>query len=132
MKPGMGDGGACHPRDNIALRFMAEQLGLGYDLFDAVMLSREVQAKNMAQRLSVLSEGYMFQGKWFEQLPIVIVGKAYKPLVPYEAGSSSMLVGHYLKELDADVHYYDEQTGDIPNDDILNNPAVFLLAHNPE
>ena len=132
MKPGMGDGGACHPRDNIALRFMAEQLGLGYDLFDAVMLSREVQAKNMAERLSALSEGYMFQGKWFEQLPIVIVGKAYKPLVPYEAGSSSMLVGHYLEELNADVHYYDEQTGDIPNDDILNNPAVFLLAHNPQ
>ena len=26
MKPGMGDGGACHPRDNIALRWMAEEL----------------------------------------------------------------------------------------------------------
>jgi UDPglucose 6-dehydrogenase len=37
LKPGMGDGGGCHPRDNIALRWMAENLGLGYDLFDAVM-----------------------------------------------------------------------------------------------
>ena len=37
MKAGMGDGGGCHPRDNIALRYMAENLGLGYDLFDAIM-----------------------------------------------------------------------------------------------
>ena len=79
MKPGMGDGGACHPRDNIALRWMASELNLGYDLFDAVMLSREVQAENMAKRLIALAdteEGYMFQGKWWNTLPIVIVGKA--------------------------------------------------------
>ena len=37
---GMGDGGAC-PRDNIALRWMADELDLGYDLFDAVMLLQE-------------------------------------------------------------------------------------------
>ena len=29
MTAGMGDGGACHPRDNIALRYMAEKLDLG-------------------------------------------------------------------------------------------------------
>ncbi len=51
MKAGMGDGGGCHPRDNIALRFMSEKLGLGYDLFDSIMEAREVQAKNMAMRL---------------------------------------------------------------------------------
>ena len=51
---GMGDGGAC-PRDNIVSRFMAENLNLGYDLFDAVMLSREVQAENMAIRLMDLA-----------------------------------------------------------------------------
>ena len=28
MKAGMGDGGGCHPRDNIALRFMAQEYGL--------------------------------------------------------------------------------------------------------
>jgi len=48
MKAGMGDGGACHPRDNIALRHMAEKLNLGYDLFDSVMNARERQAENMA------------------------------------------------------------------------------------
>jgi UDPglucose 6-dehydrogenase len=92
MKPGMGDGGACHPRDNIALRWMAENLGLGYDLFDAVMLSREVQAENMAKRLMELA------GDIVNGLPIIIVGKAYKPLVEYDAGSASMLVGHYIQK----------------------------------
>lgn len=42
MKAGMGDGGSCHPRDNIALRYMAKKLDLGYDIFDAVMNAREV------------------------------------------------------------------------------------------
>ena len=122
MKPGMGDGGACHPRDNIALRWMAEELDLGYDLFDAVMLSREVQAKNMAKRLMELAS----------ELPIVIVGKAYKPLVPYDAGSPSMLVGHYIEEAGFKLSYYDEVMQEIPSQEILNNPAVYLLAHNPE
>jgi UDPglucose 6-dehydrogenase len=36
MKAGMGDGGGCHPRDNIALRWLADNLDLGYDLFDAI------------------------------------------------------------------------------------------------
>ena len=58
MKAGMGDGGGCHPRDNIALRYMAQELGLGYDLFDAIMLAREVQAKNIATKLVVESNKF--------------------------------------------------------------------------
>ena len=122
MKPGMGDGGGCHPRDNIALRWMAEQLDLGYDLFDSVMHSREVQAKNMAHKLLELADGK----------PVVIVGKAYKPLVPYETGSSSMLVGHYVAQAGHSLYYYDEVIGEMPPASVLEQPAVYLLAHNPE
>ena len=122
MKPGMGDGGACHPRDNIALRFLAERLDLGYDLFDAVMRSREVQAENMAKKLVELAGSK----------PVVIVGKAYKPLVPYDAGSSSMLVGHYVEQLGAKLYYLDEVMGEVPPADVLSSPAVYLLAHNPQ
>ena len=132
MKPGMGDGGACHPRDNIALRWMAEDLDLGYDLFDAVMLSREKQAENMAKRLMNLAGDQHPSFGLIPRLPIIIVGKAYKPLVPYEAGSSSMLVGHYIEKAGFDLHYFDEQTGDMPPQEVLDRPAVYLLAHNPE
>jgi UDPglucose 6-dehydrogenase len=119
MTAGMGDGGACHPRDNIALRFMSENLGLGYDLFDAIMAAREVQAKNLAEKL--VRTG----------MPaVVIVGKAYKPHVPYEAGSYSILVGHYVQEFGLPVYYDDDYTGDKPPEDL--GPAAYLLAHDPE
>ena len=90
MKAGMGDGGGCHPRDNISLRYMAEKLGLGYDLFDAIMKAREVQAKNMADKLVELSKE--------NNLPIIILGQSYKPVVDYLDGSSSILTAHYIKE----------------------------------
>ena len=55
MKAGMGDGGSCHPRDNIALRWLAKDLGLGYDLFESIITAREKQAENMA--LAILEHG---------------------------------------------------------------------------
>ena len=125
MTPGMGDGGACHPRDNIALRWMAQELDLGYDLFDAVMLSREVQAENMAKKLLECAKNV-------GDAPIIIVGKAYKPLVPYDAGSSSMLVGHYVVEAGHDLYYLDEVMEEMPPQEVLDKPAVYLLAHDPQ
>lgn len=118
MTAGMGDGGGCHPRDNIALRHMAKELNLGYDLFDAVMSAREVQADNLAKRL-----------EWYansRQLPIVIHGKAYKPGVPYLEGSYSMLIAHYLTSRGHEVTYVDPLTGD---DNQPEGPCVILLAH---
>lgn len=119
MKAGMGDGGACHPRDNIALRYVADKLGLGYDLFDAIMTAREIQAKNLASVLVAQAQENNY--------PIVIHGKSYKPNVPYLEGSYSLLVGHYCKEMGAEVNYVDPLTGD---NYIPLGPCVFLLAHN--
>lgn len=100
MKAGMGDGGACHPRDNIALRYLADKLELGYDLFDSVMTAREIQAEKMAKKC-------LEQGK-----KVCIIGKAYKPGVHYTIGSSSMLVGHYVEQNGGKLNYYDLNTGD--------------------
>jgi UDPglucose 6-dehydrogenase len=118
MRAGMGDGGACHPRDNIALRWMAQQLELGYDLFDSIMNAREQQAKNLAELLVNLAQQH--------NQPIVIHGKAYKPGVVYCDGSYSLLVGNYCKELGIDPIYVDTFTGDIYNP---SDPCVFLMAH---
>ena len=115
MTAGMGDGGACHPRDNIALRYMAEQLDLGYDLFDSIMRAREVQAENVAKKCLEFGKN------------VTIVGKAYKPGVHYTNGSSSMLVGHYIEELGGTVNYYDEHTGDL---DIKEDTTdVYLIGY---
>jgi UDPglucose 6-dehydrogenase len=91
MTAGMGDGGACHPRDNIALRFMAQELDLGYDIFDAIMNAREIQAENLAKFLVTTAQEH--------DLPVLIHGVAYKPDVPYKDGSYSLLVAHYCEEM---------------------------------
>ena len=118
MKAGLGDGGGCHPRDNIALRYMAQELDLGYDLFDSIMNAREKQAKNLAELLVKLAQE--------QNRPIVIHGKAYKPGVEYCDGSYSLLIGYYCKELGVDPIYVDPLTNDIYNP---FDPCVFLMAH---
>jgi len=120
MTAGMGDGGACHPRDNIALRYMAQELGLGYDLFDSIMNAREIQAENLAKRL-------VEEAKETE-LPILIHGAAYKPDVPYQDGSYSLLVGHYCEEMGYHPIYVDPYTH--PQRGPFK--AVALLAHSSD
>ena len=123
MTAGMGDAGACHPRDNIALRWLAEEYNIGYDLFDTVMHAREVQAKNLALFLVDQAQRH--------SLPIVIHGKAYKPDVEYCIGSYSTLVGFYIREAGLPVVYVDPLADDRVNClDTIDGPAVFLWAHN--
>lgn len=119
MTAGMGDAGPCHPRDNIALRWLAENLDLGYDIFNTVMHAREIQAKNLAKYLNDLQD--------LTDLPIVIHGKAYKPDVDLLDGSYSLLIGSYLTEMGAKYVYSDPLTGDVVAD---GTTAIVLLAHN--
>ena len=123
MTAGMGDAGACHPRDNIALRWLAQEYDIGYDLFDTIMHAREIQARNLAQ--------FLIQQAKQHSLPIVIHGKAYKPDVPYCIGSYSTLVGHYVKEARQRVVYLDPLADDQSEVvDTIAGPAVVLMAHN--
>jgi len=123
MTAGMGDAGACHPRDNIALRWLAQEYNIGYDLFDTVMHAREIQARNLAEFL-VQQAG--------KNMSIAIHGKAYKPDVPYCIGSYSTLVGHYIKEMGHNVVYLDPLADDSTDvvKDLDNTPHVVLWAHN--
>lgn len=86
MKPGMGDGGACHPRDNIALRWLAKELNLGYDLFESIMTAREKQAETMAKEILKHGENVCF------------TSDSYKPGTDLVDGSYSLLVQHYVKQ----------------------------------
>jgi UDPglucose 6-dehydrogenase len=122
MTAGMGDAGACHPRDNIALRWLAKEYNIGYDLFDTVMHAREIQARNLTE--------FLISHARQHALGIVIHGKAYKPDVPYCIGSYSTLVGYYVKEAGFEVRYLDPLADD-PTDVVtdLTGPAVILWAH---
>lgn len=120
MTAGMGDGGPCHPRDNIALRWLAQELDLGYDIFATIVASREVQANNLAKFLVKLSLE--------NSLPIYIHGKSFKPGVPYIEGSYSILVGESIKRISGiEPTYIDPLTEkELP----MNVKGVVLLAHN--
>ena len=84
MKAGMGDGGSCHPRDNIALRWLAKDLNLGYDLFESIMTARESQAEHMAKAILTHGKNIYFSSD------------TYKPGTDLIDGSYSLLVQHFV------------------------------------
>jgi UDPglucose 6-dehydrogenase len=95
LSGGMGDGGACHPRDNIAMSWLARELGLSYDLFESVIKAREKQTEWLAD----LIQGY--------NLPIVILGKSFKPETNIVTGSPALLLKNILEERGHRVTAYD-------------------------
>lgn len=97
---GMGDGGGCHPRDNIAMSWLAKTQGLSFDLFEAAMLCREKQAQWLARMLRDEHKR--------SELSVVILGKAFKPETNLIDGSSAILVGNILKEWNIEVIYADD------------------------
>jgi UDPglucose 6-dehydrogenase len=111
MTAGLGDGGGCHPRDNIALRSFAEKHNFGYDLFDAIMKAREEQANNIAKHFEKVGVS--------KDMPCVILGAGFKPgLATQHEGSPSILVGFYLEKLGYTVTY----------DEMLDQPAAYMLG----
>lgn len=109
MKAGMGDGGPCHPRDNIAMSWLAENIGLDYDIFHAISYSREQQAKKIAMKLSSFGN------------PIVILGSNYKPNTQLKDGSFALLVNSFLQLLDKKI-FIDENP-------IEEGIYTYLLCH---
>ena len=95
LSGGLGDGGGCHPRDNIALSWLARKLGLSYDWFESVMNAREKQTEWLAN----LMDEY--------PLPKVILGKAFKPETNIIVGSPAILLKNILEERGHSVIMYD-------------------------
>jgi len=116
MKAGLGDGGGCHPRDNIALRWLAQEYDFGYDIFDSIVQVRELQAKAMAKFMVEQNEN-----------EIVILGTGFKPKTDQLHGSPSILVGHYAEIMGRKVHY----TNDIKNvePDLEGSKYTYLIGH---
>lgn len=118
---GMGDGGGCHPRDNIAMSWLARTQGLSFDLFEAAMICREKQAQWLAR---MLREEHKSSG-----LPIVILGKAFKPETNLIDGSPAILVGNILKEWGITVTYADDNVRTSVTEKIASNKSgLFLIG----
>lgn len=83
MQGGMGDGGGCHPRDNIALSWLARELALSHDLFEDAMVARENQTQWLVDLVSEKCAEH--------NLPPAILGLAYKPGSHITTGSPARL-----------------------------------------
>lgn len=88
LRAGMGDGGACHPRDNVALSALAQRHGLSSDLMGFLNDARDRQADHQAELIT----------HWHELtgLPVTLLGRAYKPNVDLTDGSPALLLAHAL------------------------------------
>lgn len=91
MRGGMGDGGGCHPRDNIALSWLAREVNLSYDLFGALMECRERQTEYLAGQIE-------FEEAMHYLADVEVLGKAYKPNTALTVGSPSTLLANILTE----------------------------------
>ncbi len=91
MGGGMGDGGGCHPRDNIAMSWLAGELELSHNFFEDLMRAREDQTYWLAK---LIETSHKETG-----LPVIVLGKSYKPETNLTVGSPSILLSRMLDEL---------------------------------
>lgn len=96
LKSGTGDGGGCHPRDNIALSYIAKNINLSHNLFEDLMLSRE-------KHMEFIADEALKHGK-----RITILGKSFKPETNIETGSPSVLLAHILRNKGALVRHLED------------------------
>jgi UDPglucose 6-dehydrogenase len=112
LNAGMGDGGGCHPRDNIALSWLSRKLGMTFDFHEAIMVAREKQTEFLAnlvcQNRRITSDFVTLYGlPVFAELPVVILGKAFKEQTNLEVGSPSILLKNILAERGIKAEMYD-------------------------
>lgn len=114
---GMGDGGGCHPRDNIALSNLSRQLGMRFDWFEGIMMQRETQTDWLADLVEEHSHGR----------PLVILGKSFKPETNIVVGSPALLLRNLLEERGHAVLAWDpyiDQAADLP----VGQPTCYFIG----
>lgn len=123
LTAGMGDGGGCHPRDNIALSALAQRHGV-VDFMGGLNIAREEHTRWLA---SIVHHWADLTG-----LPIVLLGKSYKPDVAMTDGSPALLLADILTEADLDFahcdSFVDSDTQTEWCDQITSDPAVFFVG----
>jgi UDPglucose 6-dehydrogenase len=95
LRGGMGDGGGCHPRDNIAMSWLSRKLNLSHDFFHDLMIAREHQTEWLADLCQNTNKN------------VCILGKSFKPETNITTGSPSVLLYNILKERNVNVEIID-------------------------
>lgn len=116
LEAGMSDGGGCHPRDNVALSCISDQLGLKFNFFESLMKARESHEEWIADYVLGLNIPQ----------PLLILGKSFKPETNIITGSPAILLATLLKEKGAEFTHYDPYIDEVePN---LDQRWVVVVA----
>ena len=124
LKGGMGDGGGCHPRDNIALSYLAQKLNLSYNWYDNIMKQREKQTDWLAD--IIMTEKF--------EMDINILGKCFKPETNLTLGSPSLLLKNILEERGEKVKIWDPYVDSIDMENVSKEmewetkPQLFFIG----
>jgi UDPglucose 6-dehydrogenase len=118
LSGGMGDGGGCHPRDNIAMSSLARDLGLSFDWFENVMLAREKQTEWLADLMDE------------HPLPKAILGYSFKAESNITLGSPALLLKNILERRGRPVFLYDPYVDSHEVNIAALEPMVFLIGVN--
>ena len=96
---GFADGGACHPRDHIAMSWFAKEHNLSTDIFEYITKAREKQVDYWAK--------FLVNQQKNKHQKIYIMGAAYKKNIGLLYGSPTLLLEKFLKQYGADYYIYD-------------------------
>lgn len=120
LRGGMGDGGHCHPRDLIAMSWLARRLDLSVDLMGFIAHTREDQTAWLADLVSEWAS--------LTNLPIVLLGKSYKPESDLMGGSPALLLAEILRDRGLSFYHRDPHTGDIELLHMEDVPSVYVIT----
>ena len=129
LSGGMGDGGGCHPRDNIALSWLSRELDLSHDWFDNIMKQREKQTDWLANLIEETS--FKYKG-YYDDYPIKILGKSFKPETNIVTGSPSILLKNILEERGHQVEMWDPYVDDSENESQQEPMIYFIGTKHPD
>lgn len=107
----------CHPRDNRALSYLADELCLSADPFHFVMEARDLQTEYIASVVDDIARR--------TELPVAMMGRTFKPETNLEIDSPALLLGQYLTDMGHVIRWYDPIT--LP-DPLPDGPHLYVVA----
>lgn len=116
MNGGMGDGGGCHPKENISLSYFAKKYSLSYDMFEFNLQVREKQAIWLSKLVIDWSLTYHY--------PILILGYAFKKDTDITEGSAALLIKSIICDMGHEVKIWDSYVSEKDTLETLGKSVV--------
>jgi UDPglucose 6-dehydrogenase len=111
----IGYGGPCFPRDNVALSFIARELGIEASLAETTdSMNRAIAEKVSARVLPIVRKG----------ATVAVLGLAYKPFSHVTEESAGVYIAEQLSKHGARVVAFDPMADEMELDKIRRNVVV--------